>query len=198
MGNNFVNRLRAICLFEADFNWWNKLVFAKRMMNFCANKCVIPDDLFAKKGTQCLDATMTKTFLGDTSKVMHHPIAISEMDFSDCYDRAAHNVSSIALQAHGIPRNSAAMMLTTLQTMQLFLRTGFGKSSDSYGGTSEDPTMGFGQGNGAAPPAFTVLSSLVVKAYRRLGHGANLSSAMLRRVFVLAAVMYVDDTDLVH
>ena len=32
MGNTFVHRLRAICLFEADFNWWNKLVFARRMM----------------------------------------------------------------------------------------------------------------------------------------------------------------------
>ena len=31
-GKNFVNRLGAICLFEADFNWWNKLIFARRMM----------------------------------------------------------------------------------------------------------------------------------------------------------------------
>ena len=198
MGNNFVNKLRAICLFEADFNWWNKLIFAKRMMGFCAEKGVIPDELFAKKGTQCVDATMTKTFISDTSKVLHHPMAISEMDFSDCYDRAVHNVSSIALQAHGIPRNSSVMMLTALQTMQFFLRTGFGESSQSYGGTAENPTMGYGQGNGAAPPAFAVLSSLVVKAYKRMGHGANLSSAMFQRVFLLAAVMYVDDTDLIH
>ena len=26
-GNNYVNKLWAICLFEADFNWWNKLIF---------------------------------------------------------------------------------------------------------------------------------------------------------------------------
>ncbi len=32
LGNIFVHKLRAICLTEADFNWWNKLVFAKRMM----------------------------------------------------------------------------------------------------------------------------------------------------------------------
>ena len=32
MDDNFVNILRAITLFEADFNWWNKLVFARRMM----------------------------------------------------------------------------------------------------------------------------------------------------------------------
>ncbi len=32
MGNVFVHKLQAICLLEADFNWWNKLIFAKRMM----------------------------------------------------------------------------------------------------------------------------------------------------------------------
>ena len=26
MGNTFINKLQAICLFEADFNWWNKLI----------------------------------------------------------------------------------------------------------------------------------------------------------------------------
>ncbi len=30
--NVFVHKLHAICLLEADFNWWNKLIFAKRMM----------------------------------------------------------------------------------------------------------------------------------------------------------------------
>ena len=30
-GVTFINKLRAICLFEADFNYWTKLVFARRM-----------------------------------------------------------------------------------------------------------------------------------------------------------------------
>jgi hypothetical protein len=29
-GNVFVTKLRAICLLEADINWWSKLIFAKR------------------------------------------------------------------------------------------------------------------------------------------------------------------------
>jgi hypothetical protein len=28
-GNNFVHKLRAICLLEADFNWIKKIIFAK-------------------------------------------------------------------------------------------------------------------------------------------------------------------------
>jgi hypothetical protein len=32
LGNVFVHKLLAICLLEVDFNWANKLIFAKRMM----------------------------------------------------------------------------------------------------------------------------------------------------------------------
>ena len=49
MGNNYIHQLRAICLFEADFNWWNKLIFARRMMKLAGEKGCIPDDLFTKR-----------------------------------------------------------------------------------------------------------------------------------------------------
>jgi hypothetical protein len=39
---------------------------------------------------------------------------------------------------------------------------------------------------------------LIVSAYRRLGHGANVTSAFVERLFSQAAVMYVDDMDICH
>jgi hypothetical protein len=45
VGNNFVHKLWAICLLKADFNWVNKVIFAKRMIgpalenNLIAGKC---------------------------------------------------------------------------------------------------------------------------------------------------------------
>ena len=59
-------------------------------------------------------------------------------------------------------------------------------------------TMGLGMRNGADPPSFTVLEVLIVNAYKRKGHGAELTSAHMARVFLLAAIMYVDDTNLLH
>ena len=58
--------------------------------------------------------------------------------------------------------------------------------------------MGLVQGSGSAPPAFCVLSGIIVNAYKRLRHGSVLTSAYMARLFVLAAVMYVNDTDLLH
>jgi hypothetical protein len=42
LGNVFVCKLRAICLLEADFNWWNKLIFAKQMMKQAGQEGSIP------------------------------------------------------------------------------------------------------------------------------------------------------------
>ena len=84
-------------------------------MKLAGEKGCIPDDLFAKKLSDCNDATMTKVFLADVSKVMHHPASITMNDFGDCYDRSAHTIQSFALRAHGISKEAVRNMLTSLQ-----------------------------------------------------------------------------------
>ncbi len=61
-GNNYVDRLWAICLFEADFNWWNNLVFAQQMMSQAGDSNLIPNKLFAKRGSQTMDTGLSKSF----------------------------------------------------------------------------------------------------------------------------------------
>ncbi len=85
-----------------------------------------------------------------------------------------------------------------MQTMQYVLKTGFGESVDSYGGTALSPLTSLGQGSGASPPAFMALSSLIVNAYCQMGHGARIKLSYTSQLFNLCAVMYVDDTDLLH
>ena len=53
-GYNCVHKLRAICLLEADFNWWNKLIFAKRMMALARDSDMISEENFAKKGVAAM------------------------------------------------------------------------------------------------------------------------------------------------
>ena len=63
--------------------------------------------------------------------------------------------------------------------MQFCLRTGFGESANTYGGTIDSPLAGSGQGNDGALPSFAALSGLIVNAYRRMGHGAKLTSSYM-------------------
>jgi hypothetical protein len=74
----FVHRLRAICLLEADFNWWNKLIFAKRMMQQAIKDKAIPQECFAKKNSHCNYEVFIKQFFCDSSRVGHHPSGLGE------------------------------------------------------------------------------------------------------------------------
>jgi hypothetical protein len=152
-----------------------------------------PQECYAKKHSNCNYAVLTKQFFCNSSWCLHHPAGLRECNFGDCYNRAAHPLTSIALQSWGISKSAIQVLLITMQAMQYFLKTGFGESTDSYGGTSTSPNLGLRQGSGASPPGFLVLSSLIINAYRRMGHGAKISLSYARRLFHLTAVMYVNN-----
>jgi hypothetical protein len=50
----------------------------------------------------------------------------------------------------------------------------------------------------AAGPGFLALSSLIVNAYLRKGHGTRQVTSYSQCALILAAVIYVDDTNLPH
>jgi hypothetical protein len=80
-------------------------------------------------------------------------------------------------QSWGIPPLAIRVLLSAMQTMQYFLKTDFGESAESYGGTAMLPNSGLVQGSGASPPAIMALSSLIVNAYKRMGHSAQIYSS---------------------
>ena len=160
IGNDFVHKLRAICLLEAGFNWMNKIIFAMQMIGAALEKNLFPGKCFSKRGSNCISAVMTKIFICDEARIHHHNAVFEGCDFADCYDRIAHSVAGISLRAWGVPQPAINMLLETMETMRFFLRTGFGESKQSYGGMHEQRLAGYGQGNAALGPGFTALSSL--------------------------------------
>ncbi len=199
IGNNFVHKLQAICLLEANFNWINKMIFAIRMIGVAlARKRMIPGECFSKKGSNCISAVMTKIFISDESRIHHHSASVIGNDFSDCYDRIAHNVAAVSLRAFDVPQPAINILLKTMETLGFFLWTGFGESTDLYGSTHEERLAGYGQGNAASGLGFTALSSLIVNAYLRERFGTKMYSSYYRRLLLLTVVMYVDDTDMIH
>ncbi len=165
--NNLINKMRAICLLKADFNWHNKLIYARRMMISALDEDLIPLEYFEKKSSNCVNAVMTKIMYCDKSRAHHHPMIVLGNDFTDCYDRVALPIASVALQSLGIPIEAVRVLLLAMQTMQYFLRTGFGESTKSYGGSMEDRMQGFGQGNAATGPGFLAISAQIVNASPR-------------------------------
>jgi hypothetical protein len=141
---------------------------------------------------------MTKIFVCKETRIHHHDACIAGKNFGNCHDWAAHLITTISLQSLGVPQPAISLLLGTMETIRFYLRTGFGKSKTSYGGTHEKQIAWYGQGNVAAGPGSTAMSSLIVNAYIRDGLGARIYSSDYKQLLHLAAMMYAYDTDLIH
>ena len=120
------------------------------------------------------------------------------MDAAQCYDRVAHAIASLVFQAFGVPEEAVQSMLESIQDMKYFLRTAFGDSTDFAGSTIQVKFQGLCQGNGAAPAGWAVVSITILNAHKRKGHGAKFVCPISRLRGHLAAILYVDDCNLLH
>jgi hypothetical protein len=182
----------------ADYNWLNKFVFAKQMMDKALEGDIIQAEQFAKRGSQATERVLTSGLFCDIAQALHTPTAIESVDLANCYDAVAHMIASISLQILKVCKVMVAKMLYVIETMTWYLKTAFGQSKISFGGTALDPSMGLGQGNSVPPLGFLAVCTLMINIYRNLGHGVTFIGARAQDTFTLAAVLYIDDSDLFH
>jgi hypothetical protein len=153
---------------------------------------------FTKRGSQATEGVLTSGLFCDIAWALHKTAAIESVDLANCYDAVAHLIASTAFQSFKVCKVMIAMMLYVLKTMTWYLKTAVGQSDISFGGTVLNPSMGLGQGNGAAPSGFPAVCTLMINTYCNLGHGVMFIGAWAWDVFTLSAVLYLDDSDLFH
>jgi hypothetical protein len=124
-------------------------------------------------------------------------MGIIAADAANCYDMVNHIILAMLLRAVGLPMGPIVAMLLAIKTMRYYLRTGFGKSK-KYMGPEDSPRHqhGLNQGSRAAPPCWTLVSSLLCEIQRAQGHVATVETPITRLVSTIIGFLYVDDTDL--
>ena len=197
-GCSLVNKLRSILLMEADFNWANKEIFGIRMMNNVRDHNLMCDEIYSEKGRMADDGGLAKVLFNDIVRQSRLPACIASVDAAQCYDSIAHAIASLVFQAFGVPDGAIKAMLTAIQEMKYFLRTAFGDSKDFAGSSLEVKFQGLCQGNGAAPAGFAVISITILHAHKRKGHGTVIKCPITNKDGHLAAILFVDDCDLLH
>ena len=198
LGVTLVTKLRAILLMEADFNATNKIIYGNRMMENARRYNLMPEEIFSERNRMADDGTLCKTLFCDLARQARVPAAIASVDASNCYDRIAHAMASLVFQAFGVPGAAAESMLGTIENMKFFLRTGFGDSTNFAGGGVSIKTQGMCQGNGASPAGWAVISICILSAHGKKGHGAKFICPVTKLTRHLSAILYVDDTDILH
>ena len=191
-----VNKLRAILVMEADFNFHNKLIFGKRMVDVARSEGIIPAEQYADKQSTADDGSFEKILESDISCQKKLPLCIISADAANCYDRVHHTILALLFLALGVHTGAISAMLQSIQMMKFFLRTGWGESKGFIGGNILKILHGLCQGNGAAPASWLVLSSVLVTICKNLGFGSRVESPITRVWLDIMGVLYVDDTDL--
>ncbi len=157
-----VSKLRAILLKEVDFNAMNKEVYGVHMLDEARKYKLIPEEIFIKKNRTADDGGLAKTLFYDIVQQTQLPAAIALVDASNCYDQIAHTMASLIFLSFGVEDTAVAAMLETIQEMKYFLQTVYGDSKDFAGSMVEIKMQGLGQGNGASPAGWCVISIMIL------------------------------------
>jgi hypothetical protein len=197
-GVRLVSKLQAILLMEADFNAINKEVYGVRMLEEARKYKLVPEEIFREKHCTADNGGLAKTLFYDIVCQLRVPAAIASVNASNCYDRIAHAMALLIFQSFGMEDMAATVMLETIQEMKFFLRTAFGDSKRFTSLTIEVTTQGLCQGNGASPAGWCVISIMILWAHGAKGHGAHFIAPMSHVHSSLSAILYIDDTDLLH
>ena len=139
---------------------------------------------------------MARILSNDIHRTLHIPFVTVGANLGNCFDACNHVSTSVALQAFRVQFNMIALMLLCLQTMNFWLRTAYGVASTPFGGVVDDVCMGLGQGCGGAPTSFFTTLVQMINCYKRQRYGQRFTYCWTGEVFMLAALCYVDDTDL--
>ena len=193
-----VDKLRAILLMEADFNFINKLIFGHRMVQQCERQQRFPNELYGSRNKRsAIEVALNRRLTLENLKQKRCNGAIAGVDAAQCYDRIVHSLAIILCRNEGAPISSLLLMFGAIQSMEFFIRTTFGESPSSYGGVQDVPFQGSCQGNGASPALWLILSMYLVLLYKENGHSSKCRTAYSGVIFSIMGFLFVDDTDLV-
>ena len=133
-----VDKLRAILLLEADINAVSKIVFNIKLMPRLESLQLIPNEIIgARRHKSAMHSALNRHFFLDLSKLRCTPCAIIGADATNCFDRIVHPFASLACQHFGLPISYITVLLLTIQSMKMHVRTSFGISKEYYSAGSK-------------------------------------------------------------
>ena len=193
-----VELMRTIQLMQSEFNMNNKKL-GRDVMAFAEKHAALaPEQFGSRKHHQSVHAALNKRLTMDLLRQLRQAGALCSNDAKSCYDRIVHCIAAIALRRLGMAAAPIQSMLVTLQKAKHHVSTAFGISATSYGSRRATPLQGIGQGNGAGPAIWAVISTVMIAVMASHGHGFNILSALSLSLVSFVCYAFVDDTDVVH
>lgn len=192
-----VDKLRTICLMEADFNYLNKLLGRRVLANAEKHNDIAIEQFGSRKAKSAIRHAINKQLVFDIARQCKQAVALLVLDAKSCYDRIAPPIAALALQRWGLSQTCTGLMFQTIQNMSHYIRTAFGNSNDTYGPTNQ-PFHGVLQGNGAGPAIWVAVSSPLLDKMRHDGFGMKIQPLYEPNTQNVVGFAFVDDCDLLQ
>jgi hypothetical protein len=192
-----VDKLWTILLLDPELNQNNKLL-GRSLMRQAEKYSQMPAEQHgSRKKHRAVEAALNKVLTQDIWRQKRQAGALCSNGAKSCYDLVFHSFSILCMLRLGCPPGPVISMFTTLQKMQHFMGAAFGVLSTSFKRV-DVPFQGLGQGNGAGPTGWAVVSAPIINMVRAAGCGATFVSAISCAIVSFICYAFVDDTDLVH
>lgn len=168
-GRPMINRLRIIHLFEADFNFFLKLMWGSRLVHRANDSGLINTGHYGSvPGKMAIELVMLNQISNDICRTNKINLICFENDASACYDRILVHLGMLAARRCGMPTNAIQIHADTLERMQYKVKIAFGISNQHYSGEQGKPLFGTGQGSGASPAVWLTLVVILMNTLDRL------------------------------
>ena len=116
-------------------------------------------------------------------------------DAKGCFDRIVHLVAILVLMSFWIPGHMARNMFKILLEAEHHTKTGFDWSKRVYG-NELTPQQDSGQGNGASPTIWTLISTKLIMMMLQKRHCVKFLSAITLTLVRFVCFSFVDDIDI--
>ena len=168
------------------------------MLDVVRSHGFIPEEIYSEKGKTADDCCQEKFILYDIVSQARTSAALRSIDAANCYNIISHAIASLVFQAFGFPLEAVESMLTSIEEMKYFLWTAYGDSKNFSGSTIELKFQGLCQGSGAAPEGWAVIIITIICAHKSKGRSGHFVCPISNLNGHLEALLFVDDTDLIH
>ena len=131
----------------------------------------------------------------DLARQKRVPFAVASVDAAQCYNRISHAMMALSSRAGKVPKSACNSLLQPLREMEFFVRTGYGES-ETFIGVKTEVKQGGSQSNGGAPGKWQQMSSVMMGAHKRKGHGVTITTPISKKSTKTAGILFVDNTNL--
>ena len=191
-----VEKLRVICLMEADFNFMNKWMGKITMKRAESSHTIAAEQFGSRKNKSAILHAFNKALCFDYLRLTRTNASLSVLDAKACYDRIPPPLACLCLRRQGLPQTIIDASFNTIKDMKHHIRTAFGVSKLSYD-RGDDYMHGILQGNGAGPCIWVMLSSPLLDKLKSDGFGVTLNVPDQEPLQVVGFA-FVDDVDIIQ